>query len=241
MAAVSVKDGRIIYGQTGLEKRFPFLRYFYPPWQGRKTKRCRKVLNSCLEEARREGKLVLNVGSGLRYYGSFVINLDQVFLPNVSVLGSAEALPIDNESVGGAILEHVLEHVPNPEQVLAEVARVLSPGGWFYLETPFIVPYHEGPYDFRRWTLVGLKHLAGDSFSVEESGVAMGPGTALMHLLRETFATALSFNNLIIYRIIRVVTGWFTFWLKYIDVFLQQDDQFGHICAAGLFVLLRRR
>ena len=43
--------------------------------------------------------------------------------------GELEALPIDNASVDAAALMLVLHHVPDPARALAEVARVLKPGG----------------------------------------------------------------------------------------------------------------
>jgi ubiquinone/menaquinone biosynthesis C-methylase UbiE/DNA-binding transcriptional ArsR family regulator len=43
--------------------------------------------------------------------------------------GDLEALPIDDERLDAATLMLVLHHVPEPGQALAEVARVLKPGG----------------------------------------------------------------------------------------------------------------
>jgi ArsR family transcriptional regulator len=43
--------------------------------------------------------------------------------------GELEALPIDEARLDAATLMLVLHHVPEPERALAEVARVLKPGG----------------------------------------------------------------------------------------------------------------
>lgn len=43
--------------------------------------------------------------------------------------GELEALPIDNEALDAAMLTLVLHHLTDPVRVLAEVARVLRPGG----------------------------------------------------------------------------------------------------------------
>ncbi len=43
--------------------------------------------------------------------------------------GELEALPLDDDTVDLAILSLVLHHVPEPARALAEVARVLRPGG----------------------------------------------------------------------------------------------------------------
>jgi ArsR family transcriptional regulator len=43
--------------------------------------------------------------------------------------GELEALPIDDGRLDAATLMLVLHHVPEPEKALAEVARVVKPGG----------------------------------------------------------------------------------------------------------------
>lgn len=53
-------------------------------------------------------------------------------------LGVADgrAVPLRSSSVASVVALEVLEHVPRPEQVLGEVARVLRPGGTFLASTP---------------------------------------------------------------------------------------------------------
>jgi ArsR family transcriptional regulator len=43
--------------------------------------------------------------------------------------GEIEALPIDDDRLDAATMMLVLHHVPEPGRALAEVARVLKPGG----------------------------------------------------------------------------------------------------------------
>lgn len=51
-------------------------------------------------------------------------------LPNVDIRqGDLEALPLDAEALDAAVLSLVLHYSPDPARALAEVARVLRPGG----------------------------------------------------------------------------------------------------------------
>lgn len=56
----------------------------------------------------------------------------------VFMAGSAEAIPFPEASFDGAMMLKSLHHVPldGMDQALAEVARVLKPGGWFYVSEP---------------------------------------------------------------------------------------------------------
>jgi hypothetical protein len=44
---------------------------------------------------------------------------------------------------------------------MEEIARVTAPGGYIHLVTPFCHPFHGYPKDYRRFTIDGLKELAG--------------------------------------------------------------------------------
>jgi SAM-dependent methyltransferase len=73
------------------------------------------------------------------------------------IFGTATCLPFRDGSFATVLLLDVLEHVPDPESALAEVARVLAPGGRLLLTVPFLYPIHDDPYDFQRYTRNGLR------------------------------------------------------------------------------------
>jgi ubiquinone/menaquinone biosynthesis C-methylase UbiE len=51
----------------------------------------------------------------------------------VGVTADATLLPLDDESVDGVICSQVIEHVPDASGLVAEIARILRPGGWWYV------------------------------------------------------------------------------------------------------------
>ena len=76
------------------------------------------------------------------------------------------------------VCQAVLEHVADPPRVVAELRRVLRPGGLAYSEIPFMQQVHEGAHDFTRYTLTGHRRLFRD-FAELGSGAVAGPGMAL--------------------------------------------------------------
>lgn len=62
------------------------------------------------------------------------------------VKGSAEALPFADASFDVAIMDAVLEHVPDASKAFGEVARVLRPGGLLVGYVAFMECYHEISY-----------------------------------------------------------------------------------------------
>jgi SAM-dependent methyltransferase len=75
------------------------------------------------------------------------------------VYADAEALPFPCDTFDGVLLLHVLEHVPDPHRAVHEALRVLRAGGRLVIETPFLYPVHDDPFDFQRWTPRGLERL----------------------------------------------------------------------------------
>lgn len=68
-------------------------------------------------------------------------------------------IPLSEASVDSAICTEVLEHCPNAGAVLAEVHRVLKPGGSLVLTVPFLWPLHEVPHDWCRYTPFAVRQL----------------------------------------------------------------------------------
>lgn len=77
----------------------------------------------------------------------------------IDVFGDGQELPVASASVDTVLSLEVLEHLPSPERCVAEMARVLRPGGRLLLTVPFLQPLHQLPHDFRRYTPRGLTDL----------------------------------------------------------------------------------
>ncbi|HEY1615420.1 MAG TPA: methyltransferase domain-containing protein [Rhizomicrobium sp.] len=60
--------------------------------------------------------------------------------------------------------EQVFEHLLYPYRAARNVHRMLRPGGYFLLTTPFLIKVHDTPNDCCRWTAQGL------SYFLEECG-----------------------------------------------------------------------
>ncbi len=75
-------------------------------------------------------------------------------------------MPFDDNGFDCAMATEVLEHCPEPEVTLKEVARVLKPGGLFFFTVPFLWPLHDCPHDEYRYTPWSLeRHLSNSGFT----------------------------------------------------------------------------
>lgn len=85
-------------------------------------------------------------------------------------------LPFDDNTYDCVLCTQVLEHVPYPQLILAEISRVLKPGGHAILSLPFVWEEHEAPYDFFQFTQFGIKRILKDTnlevdIMIKDSGV----------------------------------------------------------------------
>lgn len=97
------------------------------------------------------------------------IDIVERHMPDVG--GDAHHLPIADGVVDGAVGIQLLEHIRHPEQVLAELERVLAPGGRVCLAVPFIYQVHGDPHDYYRYTADGLRVLLAAFEDVEVTPV----------------------------------------------------------------------
>lgn len=58
-----------------------------------------------------------------------------------------------------AVLDNVLEHCARPWLVGDELAKVVKPGGWIYVQAPQTFPVHHYPGDYWRFTTDALREL----------------------------------------------------------------------------------
>jgi SAM-dependent methyltransferase len=90
----------------------------------------------------------------------------------------AHQLPFADSSLHGVVIQAVLEHVLDPFACVAEIHRVLVPGGLVYAETPFMQQVHMGRHDFTRFTYLGHRRLFR-WFEQISAGAVCGPGAAV--------------------------------------------------------------
>ena len=88
------------------------------------------------------------------------------------VTGEAQEIPFPDSSFDGVVLGEILEHVFDPEKVLAEAYRVVRPGGRIVASTP-ILGHHYDPMHVASeqggWTEEGIRRLVsayGDQVSL---------------------------------------------------------------------------
>ena len=135
---------------------------------------------------------VLDVGCGPKpYYPFFAhvsseyIGVDVVENPAAELLGSVEALPVEDASFDVVLCTQVLEHCDDPAQAVRELRRVTAPGGRVLASTHGVQVYHPSPVDYWRWTHEGLRRLFeqhGDWSSLTVDPAA-GTASALAMLL----------------------------------------------------------
>ena len=89
------------------------------------------------------------------------------------LIGRAERLPLDDESVDVAVFMRSLHHSP-PARALAEARRVLRPGGFVYAAEPLA----EGDY----WSLVRLVDDEREVRLAAQQAIAQAAGTGLQRV-----------------------------------------------------------
>ncbi len=183
------------------------------------------------------GRWNLYVGGGGADPEGYV-NLDLFPLPGVDVAADAEQLPFSSGVFQCIECDAVLEHVKHPDQVLLELSRVLAPGGHLHLVTPFCHPFHQYPKDYRRFTLDGLKQLAGPDLEAVAEGWRTGPTATLLIFLLEYLKLLLPWR---LWRIaVHGILGWLLFPFRYLDLFFYRSPRVG-IIGNHCYLWLRKR
>ncbi|MBI5083725.1 MAG: methyltransferase domain-containing protein [Acidobacteria bacterium] len=177
------------------------------------------------------GRWNLYIGGANRRVPGYV-NLDLFSVPGVDVQADAHELPFPDEIFQRVECDAVLEHVTHPDSVMREIERVLAPGGYAHVVTPFCHPFHEYPKDYRRFTPDGLRLMAG-GLEVVATGWRTGPAATWILFTIEFVKLLLPWRW---WRVLaHGLLGWLLFPLRYLDSWLMRTPRgarIGNHCYA---------
>jgi SAM-dependent methyltransferase len=123
---------------------------------------------------------VLDVGAGIGHSFRLLapretvgLDVDAAALAGQSretVVADMRALPFPGGSFASVLAVHAIEHVPDPERALAEMRRVLAPGGSALLVTPNRLTFGRAdevidPYHYVEYDAAELRTLCSAAFS----------------------------------------------------------------------------
>lgn len=110
---------------------------------------------------------ILDLGAGFGTYravlkrrGDLYVGADtQLYNMTLDILADGRQLPFAADEFDTIFCSQVLEHTPEPWQLLHEAYRVLCPGGVLILSVPHLSYIHAAPEDYYRYTNYGLIFL----------------------------------------------------------------------------------
>ena len=129
---------------------------------------------------------VLDVGGRLQPYRpllaarlSSYVALDIRKTPKVTIVGRGEQIPLPNDRFDLVLCTQVLEYIADPRQLIAEIHRVLRPGGHLFLSVPAVAP-QDSDQDAWRFLPHSLQILLTGFSSVE----IVAEGTSISGVFR---------------------------------------------------------
>ncbi len=134
-----------------------------------------------------------------------VANIDVEAQPDV--IADAHSLPFADASFETVLCAETLEHLRAPAATVAEMHRVLRPGGRVVVTVPFAFRVHGDPNDFQRYTANGLRELFAAFDSVERVQSQGGPWSVIACVLRDLLYGAkprwmpLAIRNFLLHRL----------------------------------------
>jgi SAM-dependent methyltransferase len=119
--------------------------------------------------------------------------------PPAYLVHDAQALPFPADTFGAVVFFDLLEHLPAPDRMLAECARVLAPGGTLHFFTPledepgtlYAWLRDDRPIPIHRWKRDHVGHIQryrrGDVLArVWRAGLAVSEVSSSFHLAGQT-------------------------------------------------------
>jgi SAM-dependent methyltransferase len=125
----------------------------------------RRLFQQWLAELPEQKLSVLDVGGRIQPYRTLLKGREEKYLaldmrrsPLVSLLARAEEIPLEDEQFDLVICTQVLQYVADPARAVAEMYRLLKPGGHLWLSVPAAYP-RDSEYECWRFLPWGLKTL----------------------------------------------------------------------------------
>jgi SAM-dependent methyltransferase len=136
-------------------------------------RRRRELFQRWLDKVPDRELSILDVGGRIQPYRALLSNrvrryvaVDPRSTPLVNVVGQAEHLPLPDGVFDVVFCTQVLEYVADPRTVVAEIYRVLRPGGFLLLSAPTMFPRDSDP-EYWRFLPSSLRLLLSSFSSAE--------------------------------------------------------------------------
>ena len=94
-----------------------------------------------------------------RYWGTDLASSRYLGAARPDAFADATAQPFRGGTFDAVLGLSMLTYLPEPIRMLQEARRVLRPGGVLILEFTQMVPLHDEPHDYFRFTRYGAEHL----------------------------------------------------------------------------------
>jgi SAM-dependent methyltransferase len=182
----------------------------------------RRILQSWLSRLPARNLRILDVGGRIQPYRPLLEGrmgcyyaLDTQTTEFVNIVGRGEQMPFAGGEFDFVICTQVLEYVPDPPQLIAEIYRVLKPSGQLFLSVPGVFP-RDNEFDSWRFLPPGLRILLAGFNDLETipegssiSGLFRSISVCLVLFARPTpLRGLLRFTVVPIFNVVAAVMEW---------------------------------
>ena len=143
-----------------------------------------------------------------------------------------ERLPFREAVFDAIVVQGTLHRTLQFGRSVDELLRVLRPSGFIYAEEPFMEPVQDGPYDFFRFSHLGLRSLFMSCEEID-SGMMNGVGTALASSWRH-YLWSLPRSRRAGF-LLATIGSFSSFFLKYLDERLEKRPRAIDAAASVFF------
>jgi len=141
-------------------------------------------------------------------------------------------LPFRDTAFDAVVVLGALHRTLRIAEAVEEALRVLRPEGLVYVEEPFLEPVQDGPYDFYRFSHLGLRGLFLQCEELD-SGMVNGVGTALASSWRH-YLWSLPRERRMGF-VLSTIGSFSSFFLKYLDKRLERRPRAIDAAASVFF------